>query len=81
MSHFETGSYVVHAKLPELGSGEVLAAEKGAVRIRFASGERNFSVEFAAKHLTITAEPPEKAAPAKSKARAKKAKAAVKAAE
>ena len=44
MSQFELGCYVVHAKLPDLGSGEVLSAEKGAVRIRFASGERSFSL-------------------------------------
>jgi hypothetical protein len=71
MFSIETGSYVVHAKLPELGSGEVLAAEKGAVRIRFASGERSFSLEFAGPHLTVTAEAPAKATPAKSKSRKK----------
>jgi hypothetical protein len=71
MIAIETGSYVVHAKLPELGTGEVLAAEKGAVRIRFASGERNFSIDFVAPHLTVTAEAPPKPQPAKSKSRAR----------
>jgi hypothetical protein len=73
MSFIEMGSYVVHAKLPELGAGEVLSAEKGAVRIRFASGERSFSMDFASRHLTVTAEPPAK--PAATKApKAKRAK-------
>src|SRR5688500_691734 len=36
MSTLEPGSYVTHAKLPELGSGEVIVAEKGTIRIRFA---------------------------------------------
>ena len=72
MFSIETGCYVVHAKLPELGSGEVLATDKGAVRIRFASGERSFSIDFAGPHLTVTAEAPAKAAPTKAKGRAKK---------
>ncbi len=74
MFAIETGSYVVHAKMPELGTGEVLAAEKGAVRIRFASGERSFSMDFVAPHLTVTAEAPAKPLPtkSKSKSRAKK---------
>jgi hypothetical protein len=77
MFSFETGSYVVHARLPELGTGEVLAAEKGCVRIRFASGERNFNVDFVARHLTVTAEAPAKPTPTKAKSKAKsKAKAA-----
>jgi hypothetical protein len=77
MYRIEAGSYVVHAKLPELGAGEVVASEKGCVRIRFASGERNFNVEFVARHLSVTAEAPVKATPAKAKSKAKaKAKAA-----
>jgi hypothetical protein len=80
MFHIQAGSYVVHAKLPELGSGEIVASEKGCVRIRFASGERNFNVEFVAPHLTVTVEAPAKPAAstgkkskAKSKARASEA--------
>ena len=74
MSAIALGSYVVHAKLPELGIGEVLAAEKGSVRIRFASGERSFSMDFAAQHLTVTEEaPPPPATKGKARARAKKA--------
>ena len=63
MFHIEPGSYVVHAKLPELGTGEVIASEKGCVRIRFASGERNFNIEFVVPHLSVTAEAPAKPAP------------------
>ncbi len=69
--HIETGCYVVHAKLPELGTGEVMAAEKGCLRIRFASGERNFNIDFVAPHLTVTTEAPAKPTPAKRKSRAK----------
>ena len=58
MSSFEIGSYVMHAKLPELGAGEILSAEKGAVRIRFASGDRNFIWDLVAGHLAITLEAP-----------------------
>lgn len=73
MFHMKAGSYVVHAKLPELGAGVIMAAEKGCVRIRFASGDRNFNVDFVAPHLTITAETPAKAvsSSAKSKRRTK----------
>jgi hypothetical protein len=71
MFAIEAGSYVVHAKLPELGTGEILASEKGSVRIRFASGERSFSVDFASPHLSITAEAPAKPTPVKAKAKAR----------
>jgi hypothetical protein len=71
MFAIEAGSYVVHAKLPELGSGEIVGAEKGCVRIRFASGERNFNVDFVSPHLSVTAEAPAKPAPSKVKAKAK----------
>jgi hypothetical protein len=68
------GSYVTHAKLPELGSGEVLHCEGDKVAIRFASGERSFIYDLALKHLTVTLEGP---APKPTKAprapRAKKA--------
>ena len=67
----EIGSYVTHAKLPELGSGEILAVDKGAVRIRFASGERNFSGELVAAHLVTTLEAPPR--PTKKASRSRKA--------
>jgi hypothetical protein len=74
MPNFEAGSFVVHAKLPDLGSGEILSHDKGTVRIRFASGERAFSVDKAQEHLAVTQEAP---APPENK-RAKKKKAATK---
>jgi hypothetical protein len=58
VSSFEIGNYVLHAKLPELGAGEILAADKGAVRIRFASGDRNFIWDLVAAHLKMTDEGP-----------------------
>lgn len=73
MPNFEAGSFVTHAKLPELGSGEILSHDKGTVRIRFASGERAFAVEKAEPHLAITQEAP---APPESKRASKKKKAA-----
>jgi hypothetical protein len=74
MSDFQLGSFVVHAKLASLGSGEVVALDKGTIRIRFASGERPFVFELVAPHLTITADAPARAVatPAK-RARKKKA--------
>lgn len=58
MSTLEIGSYVTHAKLPELGAGEILATDKGAVRIRFASGDRNFVWDMVHGHLSATDEAP-----------------------
>ena len=58
MSTLEPGSYVTHAKLPELGSGEVIVAEKGTIRIRFASGDRNFLIDAVVPHLVVTLEAP-----------------------
>lgn len=58
MSTPEIGSYVTHDKLPDLGAGEILASEKGAVRIRFASGDRNFVWDMVRGHLSITLEAP-----------------------
>lgn len=52
------GSYVTHAKLPELGNGEILSAQDGNVSIRFASGNRAFNVDLVMKHLTVTLEAP-----------------------
>lgn len=63
MSNLALGCYVSHAKLPDLGTGEVLASEKGTIRIRFASGERNFVWAKVEEHLAVTQEAP--AAPAK----------------
>lgn len=59
------GSYVTHAKMPELGSGEILSAHDGRVSIRFASGNRDFMVDLVLRHLTVTSEAP---APAPTKA-------------
>jgi hypothetical protein len=52
------GCYVTHAKLPELGSGEILGQEDGKVRIRFASGDRAFLCGRVVEHLKITTEAP-----------------------
>jgi hypothetical protein len=72
------GSYVTHAKLPELGAGEVVTLADGVVRIRFAGGERAFLTDMVAPHLTVTMEAPVRAqAPAAARrARKPKAKAA-----
>ena len=61
------GSYVRHAKLPELGVGEVLSVADGKVGIRFGSGLRSFLHELVAPHLTMTTEAP--VFPPQSKAR------------
>jgi len=66
------GAYVTHAKLADLGSGEILASEDGKVRIRFASGERAFLYERVVQHLTITSEAPQ--LPAAKPARSSKKK-------
>ena len=58
MPAFPVGCYVVHKKLSELGSGEVVMIDKGAIRIRFASGERSFLEAYVDPHLEITAEAP-----------------------
>ena len=67
-----TGSYVTHARLLELGSGEILSAEEGKVRIRFASGERSFLYDRVVQHLTVTAEAPKLPAAKASRAAKKK---------
>jgi hypothetical protein len=66
------GSYVTHAKLPELGSGEVLSVEDGKIGIRFASGDRKFMYDLVEEHLTITSVAPIRP-PARSTKRATKA--------
>src|SRR5262245_5635168 len=73
MSQIITGSFVVHAKRPELGRGEVLWAEKGTVRLRFASGERSFLIAFASEHLSVVMAGPAPRPPARSAKRSRKA--------
>lgn len=73
MSQIVPGSFVVHAKLPELGSGEVLWSEKGTLRVRFACGERSFLAEWASQHLSVVIAAPPPRAPAKGGKRARKA--------
>ena len=58
MSNFPIGCYVLHTKLAELGSGEVMMVDKGAIRIRFASGERSFLATHVDPHLQLTAAAP-----------------------
>lgn len=69
---YEPGSFVTHAKLLELGSGEVVSYDRGAVRIRFASGERQFLMEAAALHLAATADAPVRSAAPKRASAAKR---------
>lgn len=74
MSGYRVGSYVLHKKLQELGAGEVVMVDKGAIRIRFASGERSFAERQVDPHLELTNEAPEAAPPAPARKRpAKKA--------
>ena len=55
---FNVGSYVVHKKLAELGSGEIMNSEMGTMTIRFASGSRNFSEAIVSAFLEKTFEAP-----------------------
>jgi hypothetical protein len=78
---FLVGSYVVHRKLAELGSGEIMKSEMGTITIRFASGERRFSESHLGTHLERTnvapvLPPPTRRGASKKKAAAKTAKAA-----
>jgi len=67
------GSYVVHTKLAELGSGEITRSEMGTMTIRFASGTRNFSEAIVGAYLEKTTVAPVIPLPAtKRKAAAKK---------
>jgi len=77
MSNIVPGSYVLHAKLQELGSGEVLSVDRGTLRVRFASSERAFDLAAVTPHLTVTAEGPAPSAPSSSRARKSKAKSRV----
>lgn len=67
------GSYVTHAKMLDLGSGEIMSAEEGRVRIRFASGERSFIYDRVVQHLTVTTEAVVEPAPKPKKAAKRKA--------
>jgi hypothetical protein len=75
---FLVGSYVVHRKLAELGSGEIMKSEMGTITIRFASGERRFSEVHLVKHLEKTNEAPVLPPPTARRAAKKKAPAAAK---
>lgn len=75
MSFIVPGSYITHAKLLDLGSGEVLSVDKGAIRVRFASGQRTFLTSAVEQHLTVTEAAPAplaKATAARSKSKAPK---------
>jgi len=52
-----SGSCVTHAKLPDLGVGEVVSFDGDKISIRFASGPRMFMYALVAPHLAITSEP------------------------
>lgn len=58
MNHLRIGTYVTHAKLPELGSGEIVSSDGQCFSIRFASGQRNFVCALTEKHLSVTTEAP-----------------------
>jgi hypothetical protein len=77
MLFFQVGSYVIHKKLEELGSGEIVQVDEAGMRIRFASGERLFSAALVAPHLEVTREapvlPPPAAAARKRSSKARKA--------
>lgn len=64
MSQIIAGSYVVHAKLPELGRGEVLSSEKGTLRLRFESGERSFLAALVSQYLSVVVPGPAPRPPA-----------------
>lgn len=70
----ELGSFVSHAKLPDLGAGEVVASDKGTIRVRFASGERAFLLEAVERHLIVSETAPPAATPPKRAAKKAKAK-------
>ncbi len=74
MSNIVPGTYVLHAKLQELGSGEVVSVDRGTLRVRFASSERAFDLAVVTPHLTVTAEGPAPAPASGSRARKSKAK-------
>lgn len=63
------GCYVTHSKLPELGNGEVMSAHDGLISIRFASGNRDFRMDLAERHLMLTSEAPALPPPRSKRAR------------
>jgi hypothetical protein len=69
------GSYVTHLKMPDLGTGEIVAVDDTRVVIRFASGQRNFVYALVEKHLNVTTEAPPLPAskPARTRAAKKRA--------
>jgi hypothetical protein len=74
VSDYERGSFVIHAKLGDLGSGEILGLDKGTIRIRFASGERHFVLKLVEPHLSSTLDAPHRALPASAAKRERKKK-------
>lgn len=70
MPQIVAGSIVVHAKLPELGRGEVLSEEKNTLRLRFACGERSFATAVVSQHLSVVEAAPTPAKAAKRRAKA-----------
>jgi hypothetical protein len=74
VSHFERGRFVIHAKLGDLGSGEILGLERGTIRIRFPSGERQFLLKLVQPHLTSTTDAPLPSVTASGAKRARKKK-------
>jgi hypothetical protein len=77
MMVFGVGSYVVHKKLAELGSGEITKSEMGTISIRFASGVRNFSEAIVGAFLEKTSEAPARPPVAAKRKATKKAAAPV----
>lgn len=49
---------MTHAKLPELGNGEVMYEQDGNIAIRFSTGNRFFRLDLVMRHLVLTSEPP-----------------------
>lgn len=76
MSQIVPGSFVVHAKLPELGRGEVLSAEKDTLRLRFACGDRSFVTAVVEQHLSVVVAGPAPRPVAKAAKRTRKVAAA-----
>ena len=52
------GSCVTHARMLELGSGEVVAFDGVRLKLHFASGDRSFVFRLAEKHLQLIPEAP-----------------------
>lgn len=55
---FNVGNFVVHKQLAELGRGEIIKSELGALSIRFACGVRDFSESIVGANLEQTTEAP-----------------------